>query len=829
MKLNSKLALLFFLALIFAGQTYGQAVEKKPDTIVLPVPALLVQDSAGPKSKTDSAGKYFRSADTGTTNLVGKIEQYTEKLNKANSVLKRGFDTLQITNKLPEFENNLKLIEEFVANKTFISNQRTLSLSKILLTQMERQLKQWQGTLFRYSNQLMENNSLFNTIRSDSLLKTLPVDSILRLQYYSQIEVLSDKWVEADTLNKAILYRIAYLQNRVSISYLKVGDLLDIVNTSMITYSQKLFNPEFEYVISPPNNEKYDRGLLESVRKTVRSNSRVFLYYSISNRFTPLIFIIAGLLFFLWTKMAIRKIRKGTDGEMKIAQTKFLGKMPLNCAVIVTFTLAPFFYANPPMLYTEMLMFVTLLGISWFAYKNWERKARQLWTIAVMLFLFFSVINLMVTTTKAERLIFELVSIFSIWFGIEVKKYLRKSDYRIKKVGDFISTMFILLQAVSVLANFMGRYSLAKICSVTATFGLTQGFVIFYFIEILLEAVFLELESHRNQSGILSYFNYRDLDQKMRSWLIIFGVLLWSIITLRNLNVYDFIYNAVEGFLTATRTLGTTHFTFWSIVVFVIVLILSTFLSRFVGYVFGNPQGTMQGISKGKIGSGVLLIRLGIYSLGIIIAFVASGIPMDKLTIIIGALGVGIGFGLQNVVNNLVSGVILAFEKPIQIGDVVEIGTRVGVVNEIGIRSSKIDTYDGSTVIIPNGDLIAQHIVNWTHGNKNRRIEILLGVAYGSDANLCQDIIEEVINNNKFIMKDPSPMVLLTNFGSSSVDFRILFWTHDIGRWVQTRSEVMREIYLKFDEKGVSIPFPQQDLHIRSIDPEVAKSLLRDK
>jgi small-conductance mechanosensitive channel len=229
------------------------------------------------------------------------------------------------------------------------------------------------------------------------------------------------------------------------------------------------------------------------------------------------------------------------------------------------------------------------------------------------------------------------------------------------------------------------------------------------------------------------------------------------------------------------------------------------------------------------MGSGILLIRLGIYTVGLIVAFVASGIPMDKLTIIIGALGVGIGFGLQNVVNNLVSGVILAFEKPIQIGDVVEVGTRIGVVIEIGIRSSKISTYDGSTVIIPNGDLIAQHIVNWTHGNRSRRIEVLVGVAYGSEVNMCQDLMEDVLSTNKYIMKDPKPMVLLEKFGNSSVDFRVLFWTNDIGRWIETKSEIMSEIYQKFDEKGVTIPFPQQDLHIRSIDPEVAKSLQKEK
>ena len=257
------------------------------------------------------------------------------------------------------------------------------------------------------------------------------------------------------------------------------------------------------------------------------------------------------------------------------------------------------------------------------------------------------------------------------------------------------------------------------------------------------------------------------------------------------------------------------------------VLVVSTFLSRIVGYIFGNPQGSIKGIAKSKIGSGVLLIRLGIYALGLLVAFVASGIPMDKITIILGALGVGIGFGLQGIVNNLVSGVILAFEKPIQIGDIIEVGTRMGVVSEIGIRSSKIYTYDGSTVIIPNGDLIAQHIINWTHGNTNRRVEALVGVAYGSDTNVCHDLITEVLEDSKFVMKDPKPLILLNDFGNSSVDFRILFWTNDINRWVETRSDIMRAIYAKFDEKGISIPFPQHDLHIKSIDPDLAKSILK--
>jgi potassium efflux system protein len=122
-----------------------------------------------------------------------------------------------------------------------------------------------------------------------------------------------------------------------------------------------------------------------------------------------------------------------------------------------------------------------------------------------------------------------------------------------------------------------------------------------------------------------------------------------------------------------------------------------------------------------------------VFAIGFLLAVTASGFPLDKITIIISAFGIGIGFGLQNIVNNLVSGLILAFEKPIQIGDIIEVDNRSGTIMEIGIRSSKIATSDGAEVIIPNGDLISHHVINWTLSNNNRRIELIIGVAYGSD------------------------------------------------------------------------------------------------
>lgn len=163
-------------------------------------------------------------------------------------------------------------------------------------------------------------------------------------------------------------------------------------------------------------------------------------------------------------------------------------------------------------------------------------------------------------------------------------------------------------------------------------------------------------------------------------------------------------------------------FTFKSVAIFICILWFSSVLSGFINFFFGN--GKLQDSNKrSRIGSMMLLIRLTIWTLGFCIAVAAAGIPLDRISLMLGALGVGIGFGLQNIVNNLVSVVIIAFERPIQVGDLIEVGGKTGVVKEIGVRSSKINNNAGADIIVPNGDLLSQHLINWTMQDRSKQVE----------------------------------------------------------------------------------------------------------
>ncbi|HDR68602.1 MAG TPA: mechanosensitive ion channel, partial [Bacteroidaceae bacterium] len=175
----------------------------------------------------------------------------------------------------------------------------------------------------------------------------------------------------------------------------------------------------------------------------------------------------------------------------------------------------------------------------------------------------------------------------------------------------------------------------------------------------------------------------------------------------------------------------------------------------------------------------------------------------------------GIGFGLQNIFNNMVSGLILAFERPIKVGDTVQVGELTGIVKSIGFRSSTIRSFDGAEVIVPNGNLISNEMINWTLSDSFRRMDIRVGVAYGTDPEVVLDLIRQVAEENENVSKEPPPKAYFIGFGDSSLDFRLLAWT-DIGNRLSVESDLTVAINRKIVDAGIEIPFPQRDLHIRS-------------
>lgn len=324
-----------------------------------------------------------------------------------------------------------------------------------------------------------------------------------------------------------------------------------------------------------------------------------------------------------------------------------------------------------------------------------------------------------------------------------------------------------------------------------------------------------------NQKSKSFKIDHELVENSLKKPIIGFAILFFIISYLKNINVYDDLAAALQSWVNVSRQLGDSTFTFRSILLFIADISVAVYIANLLNKALDTDNDRKQSAKRTSIGSIMLLLRFTIICTGFLIGIIASGLPVTQLTVLMGALGVGIGFGLQNIFNNLVSGLIIAIEKPLAVGDMVELGNDIGLIQQIGIRSSNIETFDGAEIIVPNGELISNKVINWTLSSKRRRLQINLGVAYKSDPMLVKKLVDGVLNTHTDILKKPEPAIFFNEFGENALEFCLLFWISDFSEIRRIRSEVLFEVFEVLKQNNIEIPFPQRDLHLRSVDENV--------
>ncbi|MCK4990769.1 MAG: mechanosensitive ion channel, partial [Bacteroidales bacterium] len=375
--------------------------------------------------------------------------------------------------------------------------------------------------------------------------------------------------------------------------------------------------------------------------------------------------------------------------------------------------------------------------------------------------------------------------------------------------------VFILLLFISIIANMLGAFSLAEFFTLLPIQIAVLAIGIQVSTKVADAIVFLFLASNYMQKVNVIREEFRVIFRKT-VWLI--DLFLWIFFFSTALQIFrikDAVFDWGRRVLTDGMKIGAVDITLLNILIFVFVIWLSIVVTRIVRHILEKDVFTRVHTAKGIPSTVILLVRIAMISGGFFLAAAAAGMKLTNLSIVLGAFSVGIGFGLQNIFNNMVSGLILAFERPIKVGDVVQVGELIGIVRTIGLRSSTVKSFDGAEVIVPNGNLISNEMINWTLSDSNRRMDIRVGVAYGTDPEIVIGIIQEIAAENSKVRKQPAPTGYFLGFGDSSLDFRLLAWT-DIDHRLTVESELNVAVNTKLKEAGIEIPFPQRDLHIRS-------------
>jgi small-conductance mechanosensitive channel len=445
-----------------------------------------------------------------------------------------------------------------------------------------------------------------------------------------------------------------------------------------------------------------------------------------------------------------------------------------------------------------------------------------------ILFAFGSLRSLVVAVPIIERLRLLVEAIG----GVVLFSFLLRSDNaaHVAEVGRFsrailpLSRVALGLLVAAALFNAIGMLSVSRLL-VRGTLSSTYSAVGAYALaRIASGAVTAAMRS----SALRELRLVRDHGLLVRRRIVTFlnwtAFAGWVIATLRFYRINDDVYRGLSNVVTAKLELGEASLSLGDLLAFFGTIWVAFTLSRFLRFVLAEdvlprvslPRGVPAAISTG--------VHYVILLVGFTLAIGAAGIDLSRFSLLAGAFGVGIGFGLQNVVNNFVSGLILLFERPVQTGDVIEVGGLTGEVQRIGIRSSTLRTGEGADVIVPNANLISERVVNWTFSDRQKRVDVNVGLGYETDPVKAIDLLVATARAHPEVLAIPEPVALFTGFGDSSLGFVLRAWTRFE---VQPRvaSELGIAVNTALRDAGIEIPFPQRDMNLR-VTPGETENLL---
>ena len=426
--------------------------------------------------------------------------------------------------------------------------------------------------------------------------------------------------------------------------------------------------------------------------------------------------------------------------------------------------------------------------------------------------------NLPLPLVRLSVVLISLASLFSCL------RWVRESG---RQEGSGLYTWSLRLSALFfaaiMIAEIWGKtnlplYLLATVVQVTAAI-----LVFLLFMHIVRGGVEWLFRTSSFRRAALVHTDYTDAIIRNVTWFIDAAIVVLALIPalLMISGVYDNLEKATKGVLAFGFTVGSQRISMVLIITAVCMLYASFLISWIFQKAIMDKVLVRRNMERGvRLAIGRLVHYAFIFT-GFLLAISTLGVEITKLTIMLSALGVGIGFGLQGVVNNFVSGLILLFERPIRVGDFIEFGGKWSEVKSIGLRSTTVQTFDSSDVIIPNADLISNQVTNWTLNNRRRRLDIPVGVAYGSDIPRVIETLLASAGGNTLLAETPAPQVLFLRFGESSLDFELRVFVSDVRNSMNVISALHEEIIRRFREARIEIAFPQRDLHVRSIDDPV--------
>ena len=611
------------------------------------------------------------------------------------------------------------------------------------------------------------------------------------------------------------------LQNRIAEEDSRIADALASVKQVREQAISRLFVRDSPVIWSREVWSGTGQHLWQESRSSFIAQWRNLVMYARREWGRLVLHLVILVLFVVALYWARRRVRPWVVAEPSLEGVSRVFNIPIATALILSIMMSGWIYPQAPRMLSAILGAGALVPTVITLRQLIDRHLYPILNALVVFYFVDQVRAISASVPVLSRLLFLTEAfggiIYLTWLikSVKVASVPETERSRLWKTIWHGAHIAVLVFSAAFIANALGYVSIAGLVG-NALLESTYLAVILYAAVRIADGLIMFLTRIRPISQLGMVRHYRPLlRRRIQRGLRWIAVLLWALYTLEQLSIRTSIIDYLRAALNAQLQVGSLSISLGNVLAFLLTVWLAFLLSRFVRFIMEEDIYPRANLARGLPYAISTMLHYVILLIGFFFAVAAMGIDMTKFTILAGAFGVGLGFGLQNIVNNFVSGIILLFERPVNVGDMIQVGNRDGELRRIGMRASVIRTLEGSEVIVPNGHLISEEVLNWTLSDQQRRLEVSVGVAYGTDPERVIEILTSVAATHPDVMQDPPPQTLFIGFGDSALNFQLRAWTNHFDRWVRIRSELMVGVNAALRDAAIQIPFPQLDLHVQ--------------
>jgi len=736
-------------------------------------------------------------------NILPGLEDVLAILDKKDSVL---IDTLNIyrLDDLDKEDRELSLLNQRITQwKTTIQNYKQIGQNKDSVASLMSNI--WQLTID--SIDTSEKHTAANKSKTEK-------SGDIKMEIMS---LLSDLQTSQNDLY-SYLESVQNIQTEITIAENKLGNISNLIDSRRASLKQSIWMPDYPPVWKV-KKDTIEININQRIISFMDADSNIIKAFLKNNPILPYysgIFILLVLGTLLYLKSQTKTLYADFQEEFK--EATILLKNPLLSTLIIAWFCSALFSFFPREIkdFIALLMFLPIVIILNKLNPNWKWYAVLLFSCSYLLFLFIKEFDYSHLVQRIFLIFLNLLTLFLFIFYKTKKVKIEESDNFLSATFSFVVNLFIGIGFISLIASILGSIQLALLLSYATLGIIVVLYVLRTSILLIRSLIFLILMGPLMKHSYILKKDGRIVLKKMDKILRIFGIVFLIYIILEMLNIRKESLSAVVAFINYPLEVGEMSISIGRILAFFITIQIAIWISSLLRYILEKEIFPRSHLKQGVPNTILLMIKFTITLLGILLAFSAAGIQTDKLAIAMGALGVGIGFGLQNIISNFISGIILALERPITIGDLIEIPNVSGVVREIGIRASTVRTWDGSDVIVPNAELISNKLTNWTFYDRLRRVKVEVRVPFDTNIEAVSQLLLHSAGEIPEVMKKPEPYLNFSGIGTSAMEITLYGWINDSDKIFSYGTAIRKAVYKALRDAGYEMPVPKQEFKIDS-------------